>query len=67
MVFNLTSTQQASHDFIQTELTNCSLSIELRFSTHLPSNIKIFIIGEKSSTILIDSVRRVVKNHVLTN
>ena len=29
MVFDLTSTQQASHDFIHPELTNCSISIEL--------------------------------------
>ena len=55
MVFDLTSTQQASHDFIHTELTNCSVSIELKFSAALPSNIEIFIIGEKASTVFIDS------------
>ena len=65
MVFDLTSTQQASHDFIHPELTNCSISIELKFSAALPSNIEIFIIGEKASTI--DSARRVSKNHILTN
>ena len=67
MVFDLTSTQQAPHDFIHPELTNCSISIELKFSTALPSNIEIFIIGEKASTIFIDSPRRVSKNHILTN
>ena len=36
MVFDLTSTQQASHDFIHPELTNCSISIELKFSVALP-------------------------------
>ena len=51
MVFDLTSTQQASQDFIHPELTNCSISIELKFSAALPNNIEIFIIGEKASTI----------------
>ena len=67
MVFNLTSTQQASHDFVHPELTNCSVSIELKFSAALAHNIEIFIIGEKASTIYIDSARKVSKNHILTN
>ena len=41
MVFDLTSTQQASHDFIHTELTNCSISIQLKFLAALPNNIEI--------------------------
>ena len=45
MVFNLTSTQQASHDFIHPVLTNCSISIELKFSAALPGNTEVFIIG----------------------
>ena len=56
MVFDLTSTQQASHDFIHPELTNCSNSIELKFSAALPNDIEIFINGEKASTILIESI-----------
>ena len=40
IVFDLTSTQQASHDFIHPELTNCSISNELKFSAALPSNLK---------------------------
>ena len=67
MVFDLTSTQQASHDFIHPELTNCSISIELKFSAALPSNIEILVIGEKATTIFIESARRVSKNHLLTN
>ena len=46
MVFDLTSTHEASHDFIQPQLTNSSISIELKFSAALPNNIKIFIVGE---------------------
>ena len=67
MVIDLTSTQQASHDFIHPELTNCSNSIKLKFSAALPNNLEIFIIGEKASNIFIDSARRVSKNHILTN
>ena len=67
MVFDLTSTQQASHDIIHLELITCSISIELKFSVALPSNIEIFIIGEKASAIFIDSARKVSKNHILTN
>ena len=61
MVFDLTSTQQALHDFIHPELTNCPISIELKFSVALPSNIGIFIIGENASTIFIDSARKASK------
>ena len=67
MVFDLTSTHQASHDFIHPELTNCSISIEPKFSAALPNNIEIFIIGEKASNIFVDSARRVSKNHIITN
>ena len=31
MVFDLTSTKEATHDFIHPELTNSSLSVELKF------------------------------------
>ena len=67
MVFDLTSTQQASHDFIHPELTDCSISVGLKFSVALPNNIEIFIIGEKAITIFVDSARGVSKNHILTS
>ena len=67
MIFDLTSTQQASHDFIHPDLTNSSITVELKLSAALPNNIEIFIIGEKTSTIYVDSARRVSKNHILTN
>ena len=67
MVFDLTSTQQLSHDFVHPELTNCSISIELKFLAALPNNIAIFIIGEKASTSFVDSASWVSKNHNVTN
>ena len=53
MAFNLTSTQQASHDIIHPELTNSSISFELKFSAALPNSTEIFIIGEKASKFLL--------------
>ena len=61
MVFDLTSTQEATHDFNHPELTNSSLSVELKFDTDLP-NIKNFFLGEKPSTVYIYSARNVSKN-----
>ena len=66
MVFDLISTRLASHDLIHPELTICSISFELKFSAAWPSIIEIFIIGEKASTIFMDSARKILKNCILT-
>ena len=57
VVFDLTSTQEASHNFVHPELTSWSISIELKISAALPTNIEFF--GEKASTIFVDTARRV--------
>ena len=62
MVFDLTSIQEATHDFIHPELTNSSLSVELKFGAALANNIEIIFLGEKCSTVYIDSARNVSKN-----
>ena len=62
MVFDLTSTQEATHDFIHPELTNSSSSVELKFGAALPNNIEILFLEEKCSTVYIDSARNVSKN-----
>ena len=67
MVFDLTSTQEATHDFIHPELTNSSLSAEMKFDTDLPNNIEIFFLGEKLSAVYIDSARNVSKNVLPVN
>ena len=64
LVFDLTSTQEATHDFIHPELTNSAISIELKFDAGLTNNIEILCLGEKSSTVYIDSSRNVSKNGV---
>ena len=62
MAFDLTSTQEAAHDFIHLESTNSSLSVELKFGAALANNIAMLFLGEKCSTVYIDSARKVSKN-----
>ena len=47
MVFDLTSTQEATHDFIHPELTNSSLSVEITFDAALAHNVEIFFLEKK--------------------
>ena len=62
MVFDPTVTQEATHGFIHPELANSSLSVELIFGEAFPNNIEILFLGEKCSTVYIDSARNVSKN-----
>ena len=66
MAFDLSSTQEASHDFIHPELTNCSFSVDLTFSRALLNNIEILFLGERSSTFYVSSDRKVTKNTLIT-
>ena len=63
MVFDLTSAQKVSHDFVNPELNNCSIPVKLKFLAALLNNTEIFIIAEKASTIFVIFARRVSKNH----
>ena len=47
MVFDLTSTQQASHDFLYPELTNGAISLELKVSAALAVNTRCFCLAKK--------------------
>ena len=67
LVFDLTSTQEASHDFLHPELTNTSISTELKFSAAPPNNIAILLFGGKSSTIYILLARNYSKKLLLTS
>ena len=55
LAFDLTSTQEASHDFIHQELTNCSISVQLTFDGALAANVEISFLGERSSTFYVNS------------
>lgn len=65
MVFDLTSTQQATHDYIHPELTNASITLEMIFGTALAQNTEIFLIGEKLTTVYVDSARNISKNTLM--
>lgn len=62
IVFDLTSTLEASHMLINPETTNGSLYLELKFGTPLPHNIALFLIGERTSVLYIDGNKKVSKN-----
>ena len=65
MAFDLTSTQEASHDFIHPELTNSSVSVELTFARALADHIEILFLGERSSTFFVTSHRKAKKTLLL--
>ena len=66
LAFDLTSTQEASHDSIHPELTNCSISVQLTFDGALATNVETLFLAEKSSTFYVNSERKVTKNSIIT-
>ena len=60
IAFDLTSTQEASHDFIHPEFTNCTISVDVKFNTPLAENIELLIMGERSSTVYVRSDNKIV-------
>ena len=63
MAFDLRSTQEASHDFIPPELTNCTISVELKFNAPLGGNVELLFMGERASTVYVRSDRKIAKKH----
>ena len=64
LAFDLTSTQEASHDFIHPELTNCTISVELKFDAGL--GLRLLFMGERASTVYVRSDRKITKNTLMT-
>ena len=64
-VFDLTSTHQASHDYLHPELTSASISISLRFDTAVAQITEVLLLGEAASTIYINNSRKVSKNYYI--
>ena len=62
MAFDLTSTQEASHNFIHPELINCTISIELNFDAGLANNVELLFMRERASTVYVRSDRKITKN-----
>ena len=63
LAFDLTSTQEASHDFIQN--LNCSIWVQFTFDGALAANVEILFLGERSSTFDVNSERKVTKNSII--
>ena len=59
--FDLTSTQEASHDFNHPERTNCTISVELKFNAPLGENVELLFMGERASTAYVRSDRKIAK------
>ena len=55
MVFDLTSTQDASHYFDHHELNNCTTSVEHKFAAGLVNNVELLFMGERASTVYMRS------------
>ena len=58
MAFDLTSTQEASHDFVTPEMTNCNISVELKFNAPLGENLELLFMGERASTVYVRSDKK---------
>ena len=62
LVFDLTSTHQAAHDYLHPELTSASISISLRFDTALEQIKEVLLLDETASTIYTNNSRKVSRN-----
>ena len=58
MAFDLTSTQEASHDFIHPDFTNYTISVELKFDAPLGENVELLFMGEQASAVYVRSDRK---------
>ena len=58
MAFDLPSTQEAIHNFINHDLTNCTILVELKFDAGLGNNVELLIMGEHASTVYVRSDRK---------
>ena len=62
MTFDLTSPQEASFDFIHSELTYCTISVEIKFDSALADYMELLFKGERASTVYMRFKRNIVKH-----
>ena len=53
LAFELTSTQEASHDFIHPELTNSSISVQFTIDGALAANVEMLFLGKKAQRFML--------------
>ena len=61
LAFDLTFTQETLHDFVHPILTNCTISVELKFIAPLGENVEFLLIGERASVVYVRSDRKIAK------
>ena len=61
MAFDLTSTQEAPHDFIHPELTNCTILVKLKFDAGLANNVELLFMGERASEFMCVQIEKIPK------
>ena len=66
MAFDLTSTQEASHGFVHPELTNCTISVELKFDAPPGEDVELLFMGERALTVYVRSDRKIAKNTLMS-
>ena len=62
--FDLASTQEACHDFINPEYSYCSISVQITFEGALATNVENFFQSKRSSTFYVNSERKLTKNQL---
>ena len=62
LAFDLSSTQEASYNFNHPELTNCTISVELKFDAGLGNNSELLFMGEHASAVYVRSDSKITKN-----
>ena len=56
-----TSTQEASLDFIHMKVSNCTISVELKFDASPANVVELFIMRKSASVVCVRSDRNVTK------
>ena len=55
----ISSFEEASLDFFHPELTNCTISVELKFDAPLRENVELLFMEERVSTVSVRSDRKI--------
>ena len=67
LVFKLTADYHIEDNTIRPELTGARLGMELKFSKAVAKPIRLIVLGERRSVVLVDRNREVVKNSSIHN
>ena len=66
-MFKLTADYPIEDNTIRPELTGARLGLELKFSKAVAKPIRLIVLGERRSVVLVDRNREVIKNSSIYN